>query len=204
MTPTPEQLDTARAIIAFAEGKPVQYFSVTERWIDAATPSWNPEMKYRPKPALTLLAPPEGKRWQQGVELTKDMIPAGYRPLLEGEERKGGDEFYSGGKWIRITCDGDPVGRHQYPFRTRRDLPVEPKTRLWNCAGDLPSGPLWVRSAACPDLHMLVIVVWTAGITFTDNRMKGIHLHFGQTPERWAEREFSTDRLKWFNPQVPA
>lgn len=88
--------------------------------------------EYAPKPqAWTMPAPPPGRRWHR-EDWTQDMLPEGYRPLLDGEVIDKEDEFYycGVGPWnsavdSSVYASGKRVDDGAVYFRTRRPLPAE-------------------------------------------------------------------------------
>jgi uncharacterized protein YodC (DUF2158 family) len=85
-----------------------------------------------PKPAepdpWTLPAPPAVFRWHR-EDWTQDMLPEGYRPLLDGEARESVDEWSYYGKEWRSVYEYGPAGAHvdgtSAHHRTHRPLPAE-------------------------------------------------------------------------------
>ena len=79
----------------------------------------------------TLPAPPPGRRWHR-EDWTADMLPDGYRPLLEGEAWLRGDEIRRtrSTRWdvagqIGFDVIGEPATKKTSHCRTRRPLPAE-------------------------------------------------------------------------------
>lgn len=62
------------------------------------------------------------------MDFTQDMLPDGYRPLLEGEHRQTGDEFIGGdpGEWIvaALAPAWNGAANDWCHHRTRRPLPT--------------------------------------------------------------------------------
>lgn len=74
--------------------------------------------------AWSLSPPPDGRTYQEDVTWVENMLPHGYRPLLNGEITQDTDEFRDLlGKWVCPPCGGIPIGKGFFPHRTRRPLP---------------------------------------------------------------------------------
>lgn len=84
--------------------------------------------EYAPKAApWTLPAPPPGRRWHR-EDWTQDMLPEGYRPLLDGEKVQIGDEVWLNkeDQWHASKAGSDMPRTEAHPrSRTRRPLPAE-------------------------------------------------------------------------------
>ena len=81
--------------------------------------------RYRIKP-WTLPPPPEGQEWHR-TDWTEDMLPEGWRPLLNDEAYLAGDEYFSEQTmdWRVETYSGcRPVRQGSTHARTRRPLPA--------------------------------------------------------------------------------
>lgn len=90
------------------------------------------------EPAWTLPPPPEGHKWHRN-DWTQDMLPEGYRPLLDGEVIEEDDEFFAASnepqEWKSYPLpDEDDDGTNEsighlctglllFQHRTRRPLP---------------------------------------------------------------------------------
>ena len=134
----------ADAIEAFRAGKPVECVAFDGSWKpELGDPiSWTMTFPRRPKPepVWSLPAPPEGKRWHR-EDWTKDMMPDGWRPLLNGESTVEGDECMwelNPGIWHSKITHEPKDGLHTHHFRTTRPLPTVPKLRAWNKPSDVP------------------------------------------------------------------
>jgi hypothetical protein len=75
----------------------------------------------------TLPAPPPGRKWHR-EDWTQDMLPEGWRPLLELEKVEIGDEVWLNKeyKW-HVSKNGSDMARNRHhPYsRTRRPLPAQ-------------------------------------------------------------------------------
>ena len=81
-----------------------------------------------PAPPWKLPDPPPGREWHRS-DWTQEMLPDGWRPLLEMEVVKSGDEYlFSDVKWILDTTCVDCIVRFGWAHRrTRRPLPPSPE-----------------------------------------------------------------------------
>lgn len=83
----------------------------------------------------TLPDPPPGMEWHR-TDWTQDMLPDGWRPLLDGEHNLVGDEIKRGHRWETFgACADDmlnlPTTRVTSHCRTRRLLPL-PLPHRWH------------------------------------------------------------------------
>ena len=77
------------------------------------------------EPAWSLPSPPEGHKWHR-PDWTADMLPEGYRPLLDGEKIDDGDEYrFDDIRWIPRPSSGSSVSKSSSHHRTKRPLPTE-------------------------------------------------------------------------------
>lgn len=111
-----------------------------------------------------------GEKWHR-EDWTEEMLPDGWRPLLEGETIVAGDEYFfcSAGPWVAYGASGDsctrdigkPIPPSFVQHRTRRPLPELPdpyaELKAAHKAGRvierrLSTGthPVWI---ACDDPH---------------------------------------------------
>lgn len=206
MNLTPEQLkQNAAVMIAFAEGKPIQY--LTDKWYNTRHINSIASFLHRVKPSWTLPAPPTGRKWHR-EDWTEEMLPVidgkQTRPLLHGETivyGKSGDEYkldsptdnFHWQSSVATNYAGiDPNIRGFW--RTTRPLPVEPKTRGWNKPEDVPGPLCWLRAKIQPEILMLVSCIWPNGVSLNDGKSV-----FQKTWDRLFEGEWehSTDRKTW-------
>jgi hypothetical protein len=198
---TPEQLkQNAAAMIAYAEGKSIQYRPCSGRydWRDA-TPNgkhrlaWNCEdYEYRPKP-WSLPEPPPGKKWHR-EDWTEEMLPEGWRPLLSDEmpEREI-DKCRHSSSEVWEMVDGFAARSASYWdfwfFRTRRPLP-EP--RHWSRPEDVPGPVCWMRGkrgSGVNSVERLVTIVQDECVGFSAGGVA-----YWNDLHEW---EHSTDRKTW-------
>jgi hypothetical protein len=81
--------------------------------------------------------PPPGKQWHRTDGWTAEMLPQGYRPLVEGEKLKPDDQGDYGDGFMTFS-GGNEVMYPQYRYRTTRPLVFthEDKTWTWHRPGD--------------------------------------------------------------------
>jgi len=95
-----------------------------------------------PKPIWRLPSPPPNQSWHRTDGWTEEMLPDGWRPLLEGETiemGEEGDEMDVGsGKWsYQRAVANRPAKATDYRWRTRRPLP-QPAEQVVNV-----TAPTW-------------------------------------------------------------
>jgi hypothetical protein len=121
-----------------------------------------PVVTIEPAEPWKLPTPPPGNKWhyKNDSEWREDMLPPGYRPMLDGELLEECDEWnnhdgYPSNKWESAATlkylIGKPIDDSRVPFRTKRPLPgaawkmpEPPKGKEWHCDNfaeeDLPPG----------------------------------------------------------------
>lgn len=190
MNLTPEQLrQNAAAMIAYAEGKPVEWQEHgTHRWDIDLQPSWDFGFAlWRPKPAWTLPDPPAGQQWHR-TDWTEADLPEGWRPLMHGEYPDGNDEVFDG-EW-RGCRNLEVRNCSYYKTRTLRPLPTKPKLVPWDAPQDVPGPVCWIRRKSNPSTIRLIVGISLCDICDSQ-----------QGEETWASLaelcEHSTDRVTW-------
>jgi hypothetical protein len=122
-----ELKELAATLNGIADGKAWEsadscYFSPVweEYWSDDPISAIEKGYKIRLKP-WSLPPPPDGMKWHRD-DWTEEMLPEGYRPLLEGERIQSGDEGIASGVGFSLirTCVGNLPG---FQARTKRPLP---------------------------------------------------------------------------------
>lgn len=122
-----ELKELAATLNGIADGKAWEsadswYFSpVWEKyWSDDPISAIEKGYKIRLKP-WSLPPPPDGMKWHRD-DWTEEMLPEGYRPLLEGERIQSGDEGIASGVGFSLirTCVGNLP---EFQARTKRPLP---------------------------------------------------------------------------------
>jgi hypothetical protein len=96
--------------------------------------------EWRIKPSslnFQLPPPPPGMSWHRTDGWTAEMLPQGYRPLVEGEKLKPDDQGDYGDGFMTFS-GGNEVMYPQYRYRTTRPLVFthEDKTWTWHRPGD--------------------------------------------------------------------
>lgn len=146
-------------------------------------------------PAWKLPEPPEGMKWHREDGWTKEMLPEGYRPLLEGEELEAGtDQFNFRPAETWRTVDGLAEAnatseyRDDWHFRTARPL-RKPKTYI----------PLEAKDV--PPLSCFRHKVWDKGqyavpCVFTD----AISIAFGNECMEWTWKELLDEEWQILRP----
>jgi hypothetical protein len=129
---------------AHAAGKVIQTKD-EEGWFDDANPKWLKHGNYRIKPDFQLPPPPPGKQWHREDGWTAEMLPQGYRPLIEGEKlQRTYDSFthttYPQNMFVVVLGLDDqyPANPKMSFYRTTRPLVFthEDKTWTWHRPGD--------------------------------------------------------------------
>lgn len=116
--------------------KPIGFLQglYTSRKTWGETISWegaDPSCTYRvpastPYPAWQLPEPPLGRRWHR-EDFTPDMLPEGYRPLMDGET--GEYEIWMGCEWRKGEEEHLPATCFSAHCRTKRPLPAPEPTQ---------------------------------------------------------------------------
>jgi len=127
---TNEELkELARVLDGIANGEDWEFKGLSEIWNKGHLGINNPQRlaadgwQIRLKP-WSLPPPPEGMEWHRSDGWTKEMLPEGYRPHLDGEVNVAGDEWFNGEKWIRVHLNGGtPSSAFCNLYRTNRPLP---------------------------------------------------------------------------------
>jgi len=191
----PEQLkQNAAAMIAFAEGKPIEFQDRNGEWLRTGGLHSFLEYPHRPAP-WTLPDPPAGHQWHR-TDFTKADLPEGWRPLLLGEIEQREDQYLCWGTWESDPCRGGATTQDN-KRRTRRPLPTEPKMVPWDAPEDVPGPVCWIRRKSNPSTIRLIV-----GISLCDicDSQEG--------EETWASLaarcEHSTDRKTWLPCTKPA
>lgn len=143
-------------IQAFADGEIIQAKTsgmMASGWTDVVNPTWvlgGVEYRIKPwefTPTTNLPGFRElraGEEWHRS-DFTEEMLPTGWRPLLLGEIREGGDQYYSGDKiWTSLLEYRDKAGARcsWTRYRTSRPLPEDlpPPVRQPLVFDDIPAG----------------------------------------------------------------
>jgi len=130
--------------VARAAGKVIQTKD-EEGWFDDANPKRLKHGNYRIKPDFQLPPPPPGKQWHREDGWTAEMLPQGYRPLIEGEKlQRTYDSFthttYPQNMFVVVLgLDGQyPANPKGSFYRTTRPLAFthEGKQWTWHRPGD--------------------------------------------------------------------
>lgn len=79
------------------------------------------EIDLRLAPKWELAPPPWGEWHRKGWN--EEMLPEGYRPLMNKEKRQEEDEVLKSGNWEPTSRVGDRACPYSLPLRTRRPLP---------------------------------------------------------------------------------
>lgn len=102
--------------------------------------------------------PVEGRNWHREDGWTAEMLPDGYRPLMDGEIIQKGDYFILGNEqdWdlvTKVSVGGTTASWSNLRFRTRRPaLPVQPVVVPYT-RDTLPELPFEVRHTTTGDRH---------------------------------------------------
>ncbi len=152
MNPNQNLADLHAAIDAARECKEWQFFTlVTQEWVTTSRndigfflDSGN-IVRAKPVPPWSLPAPPEGREWHR-ADWTEDMLPEGWRPVLEGENYNYGDMRFCCGDWVLRTAHYKAERIHPHS-RTRRPLPTPPTLRPWT-KDEMPTLPFEVINSA--------------------------------------------------------
>lgn len=131
MNPSPAQLRLAADIIEKKLEWEVLY-AATREWRHPALKEKGPVWylvsghEIRGKP-WTLPEPPKDRQWHRTDGWTREMLPDGWRPLLDGEIQGREDEWRgSGSSWCRTIESGRKIESYGH-YRTKRPLPAEPE-----------------------------------------------------------------------------
>lgn len=132
-------LDFNYPVVAYIEGNPTAR-TFTRKGVLVVGSAGNSDL-FHP-PAWRLPDPPPGKNWHRD-DWTEEMLPEGYRPLMDGELPESGDEICSVatiGRWMMMHRDAlkKPARQNESHQRTRRLPPA--KKRLTLGPEDAPPG----------------------------------------------------------------
>jgi len=121
-----------KTLTGIRDGKPWEVRLPCGEWV-AADPERDPmhisQHEVRLKPwtlgrSVNGFTLSDGQEWHR-QDFTEDMLPEGWRPLLDGEHTAIEDNYFMSGEWAIRLCKGDvPMDIKHLHHRTRRPLPV--------------------------------------------------------------------------------
>lgn len=216
---TEEQIaDNGAAVAEYCRGGQVQSKhrdNLTFDWATEATPTFDfTRWIFRPAPWQLPSHIPgfrallDSEEWHR-QDWTREMLPDGWRPLLEAEHPVNGDQRLNE-VWETWPC-GDPsslrggVDQIHLPFRTRRPLPaVAPSMRAWSKPEDVPGPICWIRGIQAmgySTFSMLVIYIHETGVV-CGHRNTNVEFQW----EELEGRTYSTTRTAglWHKCEVTA
>jgi hypothetical protein len=196
---TEQIIENGYALIALAKREPIQIRDCNGEWSHTDTIEHVMQYEFRRAPEWSLPAPPEGRQWHR-TDWTREMLPEGYRPLMEGEAEHAGDELALDGEgWVSIDICG-PFRCPAHSVRTRRPLP--PALRQWSKPEDVPGPVCWIRKSMCrTNGEWMILCLCISGARISSGTGRRITLI------SWVDLfsyEHSTDRKTWHPCTVSA
>lgn len=208
-TPNPQLITKLRVGLAVAEDPTLEWEYrllphyewrvADERTRAASSMIHGYSLRLKPAPVWSLPAPPEGREWHKSEGWTQDMLPEGYRPLLDGEKPEADDQVWEFGTGPWVKTDGNErCGRHNHT-RTKRPLP--PLPRPWSRAEDVPKVKevIWFRLMGQSEWAGQLCLIYPEGVC--------IHVRVEEAPRAylWSELcslEYSIDGRQTFHECV--